>query len=412
MKDFIKGRDIVLFGFQPWEIQTGSNFVDIAFELARYNRVLFINRALDRVSVWKHRGDSQIQNCLNDIRKKKNNLKKIHEQLWVLNPATVLESINWIPVAWLHDKLNFINNKRLAKQINKAISALGFSNVILINDNDFIRGRYLKQLVNCTDYIFYLRDYLPGVKYFRRHGPRLEAQTIRQATMVAANSGYLATYASRWNAYSFDIGQGFSMSISSQQSIPGDMQRIKKPVIGYAGYLSTLRIDEGIVQFIAQSFPECSIVLVGQTDPYSSLDGIAHLPNVHFLGCKPVAELSSYIRCFDICINPQKVNSITIGNYPRKIDEYLALGKPVVVTKTEAMGIFAQHTFQCTTKAAYVAAIEEIIGNPGRHLSPNAKESRILFASGHTWAKSMSRLGHAYYTVKKSSGKAGEHKFF
>ena len=47
---FIKNRDIVLFSFQPWNSGIAFNFKDMAFELARYNRVLFIDRARDFVS--------------------------------------------------------------------------------------------------------------------------------------------------------------------------------------------------------------------------------------------------------------------------------------------------------------------------------------------------------------------------
>ncbi|MBS1974941.1 MAG: glycosyltransferase family 1 protein, partial [Bacteroidetes bacterium] len=48
---FIKDRDIVLFSFQPWESEIGFNFKDMAYELAKFNRVLFVNRALDRASL-------------------------------------------------------------------------------------------------------------------------------------------------------------------------------------------------------------------------------------------------------------------------------------------------------------------------------------------------------------------------
>ena len=58
------------------------------------------------------------------------------------------------------------------------------------------------------------------------------------------------------------------------------------------------------------------------------------MDNVHFLGAKKTDELASYMEHFDVCINPQVVNDLTIGNYPRKIDEYLAMGKAVVATDT------------------------------------------------------------------------------
>ena len=50
---FIKNRDIVLFSSQPWNSGIAFNFKDMAFELARYNRVLFIDRARDRHSILK-----------------------------------------------------------------------------------------------------------------------------------------------------------------------------------------------------------------------------------------------------------------------------------------------------------------------------------------------------------------------
>ncbi|MFC7669776.1 glycosyltransferase [Hymenobacter humi] len=48
---------------------------------------------------------------------------------------------------------------------------------------------------------------------------------------------------------------------------------------------------------------------------------------------------------FDVCTNPQAVNEVTIGNYPLKIDEYLAMGKPVVATATRAMDMFADYVY-------------------------------------------------------------------
>ena len=66
------------------------------------------------------------------------------------------------------------------------------------------------------------------------------------------------------------------------------------------------------------------------------------MPNVLFVGLKPISELKDYVACFDVCINPQWVNELTIGNYPIKIDEYLLMGKPVVATKTKAMEMFQE----------------------------------------------------------------------
>ena len=65
----------------------------------------------------------------------------------------------------------------------------------------------------------------------------------------------------------------------------------------------------------------------------------------------------SYVAHFDVCMNPQKINHITIGNYPRKIDEYLALGKPVIATRTKTMSLFEDHVWNCDDTTEYVEAI-------------------------------------------------------
>ncbi|HAI83429.1 MAG TPA: glycosyl transferase family 1, partial [Chitinophagaceae bacterium] len=87
----------------------------------------------------------------------------------------------------------------------------------------------------------------------------------------------------------------------------------------------------------ATAKPEWSLVLVGPEDEAFKQSALHQLPNVHFLGSKQPEALPEYVAAFDVCINPQLLNEVTIGNYPRKVDEYLAMGKPVVATQTEAM---------------------------------------------------------------------------
>lgn len=64
---------------------------------------------------------------------------------------------------------------------------------------------------------------------------------------------------------------------------------------------------------------------------------------------------------FDVCMNPQLVNEITIGNYPRKVDEYLALGKPVIATKTLTMDLFTGYVWNCLGAEEYIQAINEAL---------------------------------------------------
>jgi teichuronic acid biosynthesis glycosyltransferase TuaH len=402
---FITNRDIVLFSFQPWDTELGSNFKDMAIELSRKNRVLYVNRALDRASLWKHKETPQVQTRLASIREGIAELEELQPNLWIQNPRTIVESINWVPFDWFHNLLNKVNNKRLAREINKAIKRLGFTNVILINDNDFIRGRYLKKLVDCSDYIFYKRDYMLGVEYFQRHGPRLETALLKEVNMVAANSAYLADYAKRVNPSSFDIGQGCDAEaqVSTTAAEPVDIRQIAHPIIGYIGHISEWRIDDKIIRHIAEQLPDCNIVLIGSADAVFTDHPLRSFPNVHFLGSRQAAELPAYTRHFDVCINPQLLNEVTNGNYPRKIDEYLAAGKPVVATRTDAMKLFESYCFLCSSPEEYVQSIRTILNNPEKYNALAEVESRKAFALSHSWKNSVGRLGDAYFSVKSRS---------
>lgn len=399
---FIRDRDIVMFSFQSWDTAIGSNFKDMAVELGKNNRILFVNRALDRSSLFKKRNDAVTKTRLASIKNGAGELERVTANIWVQNPGVIVESINAIPFPRLHDWLNKINGRRLAREINKMIAQLGFSDVILINDNDFIRGFHLKEMVNCNDYIFYLRDYMLGVEFFKRHGARLEAGTMRKADLVVANSVYLANYAKKDNKNSFYIGQGcdFTQFLKENISMPEDLQQIKPPLIGYTGFVSAWRIDVEIIKHIAETCPDCSIVLVGPVDWLFRKEALSHLSNVHFLGGKPPDALANYIKYFDICINPQIMNEVTRGNYPRKADEYLAMEKPLVASATEGMKMFSPYCFLCNTKEEYFEKIRYIITQPEQANSDLARQQRKAFALTHTWEESIGMMGDAYYSVK------------
>src|SRR3954471_12033252 len=101
---FIKNRDIVLFSLQPWNSEISFNFRDMAVELARYNRVLFIDRARDRKSILKR--------LFSGTRKTvdpQDNPEFIQDNLWVLHPVCLLESGNWSPTYKLFDFFNRTN---------------------------------------------------------------------------------------------------------------------------------------------------------------------------------------------------------------------------------------------------------------------------------------------------------------
>ena len=398
----IHNRDIIMFGLQPWDTTIGSNFKNMAAEISKHNRVLYVNRPLDRITAWKIPNISAIKARKDSIQKGIGALQEIQTNLWVQNPATMLESINWMPRGSFYNYLNKRNNKKLANQINWAAGQLKFKNSILIIDNDFFNGLYLKEYLKVDCMIYYIRDYLLSQPYFLKHGASSEPAIIAKADIVAANSIYLAEYAKKYNANANYIGQGCDVDdfLIAPKDFPKDIINIKNPVIGYCGALISTRLDIDLLITIAEQRPQWNIVLIGPEDIDFKKSKLHSLKNVYFLGSKRSSELPAYIHYFDICINPQAVNQMTIGNYPRKVDEYLAAGKPVVATATETMQEFAACTYLCKNAEEYVNAIEDILANPSDEIITT---ERIRVAKSHTWQASIAGLYDAINKLNTTS---------
>ncbi|MBA3828337.1 MAG: glycosyltransferase [Taibaiella sp.] len=387
----IQNANIVVTGQQPWDVEIGSNCKNLAIEFSKHNKVLYVNSPLDRISLLRNKNDEKVQKRLEVIKGKKKGLEKINDNLWVYNPDKIIESINWITSQKIFELLNKVNNRRFATSIRKAINELGFRDFILFNDNDIFRSFYLKDFLQPKVSIYYSRDFLLAVDYWKSHGKKLEPELIAKSDLCIANSTYLANYCKQYNPRSYYVGQGCDLEIFTNgidSAKPADVQQIVHPVIGYVGALQSIRLDVELLKYIANMRPEWQIVLVGPEDEVFKNSELHKMSNVHFTGHKDLSELPAYINSFDVCINPQLLNEVTIGNYPRKIDEYLALGKPVVATETDAMSVFAGHCYLGKNNEDYIRLIEEaLIEN-----SDKLNADRRAFAASHTWENNVKEI--------------------
>jgi glycosyltransferase involved in cell wall biosynthesis len=394
----IRNRDIVVVGIQPWDIAIGSNCKNIAVEFARNNRVLYVNSPLDRISMYREKAKPGIQHRIKVQKGAESDLVKLEENFWNLNPVGLTESINFIPWEWMFDVLNKRNSRIFAKAVNSAIERLGFRDVILFNDSSMFLGVYLKELIKPATYVYYMRDYLTKNPYWRKHGVRIEPILIKNADVVVNNSTLYTKYGQQYNPHSYMVGQGCDVTLFNDKErdikIAEDLITIPGPIIGYVGYLSSRRLDIGALVFMAQQKPEWNIVLVGPEDDEFRQSELHHIPNVCFLGSRDSSVLPEYIKGFDVCINPQLVNDATIGNYPRKIDEYLAMGKPTVATVTEAMEYFREHTYLAVSHQDYIDLIEKALTEDSLVM----QYKRRGFANSHTWENNVNEI---YYAIEK-----------
>jgi len=122
----------------------------------------------------------------------------------------------------------------------------------------------------------------------------------------------------------------FASATSLEWTQPEDIAGVGHPRLGYFGAVDPWLIDQQLVRYVSQRHPEWQWVIVGlRASPLE----IESLPNVHYLGSKPYSTMPQWAAAFDVCVLPWVTDNEFV-NYgsPIKVREYLATGKPVVIT--------------------------------------------------------------------------------
>ena len=377
--------NFVFVSLQRINTDRESTSTSLARELSKNHQVLYINPPLDRKTYYLNTSDTFLNSHKRSAKQNNNHLFELSVNLWALNTKTILESINWIPLTAVFEKINWLNNYRFSQDIKKALVELNIKDFILINDKDIFRSFHLKELLKPKLYVYLDRDYTIGFGYWKRHGVSLEPKLMAKSDAVVCNSLDFTRNALKYNANSFYIGNGCDIHLfnpNKSYNLPKELKVTSRPIIGYVGALHSKRLDIDLIIKIATYTKNWSVVLIGEEDENFMESDLHNLPNVHFLGKIHKSDIPPYLKHFDVCVNPQVINEITIGNFPLKIVEYLAMGKPVVAMATNTMNeVFSGQTYLANSTQGFIEKIEQALieDNPG------LQKERIKFASNYSW---------------------------
>ncbi|MDT5261576.1 MAG: hypothetical protein QOC61_580 [Acidobacteriota bacterium] len=109
-----------------------------------------------------------------------------------------------------------------------------------------------------------------------------------------------------------------------------EVARIPRPRLGYFGAIEPWLIDQELIRRAAQERPGWQWVFIGNKSRGVEVEG---LPNTHFLPPVAYEELPRYAAGFDVCVLPWETErAFTSYGSAIKVREYLATGKPVVIS--------------------------------------------------------------------------------
>ena len=157
--------------------------------------------------------------------------------------------------------------------------------------------------------------------------------------------------------------------------LPAELAQLTKPIAGYVGNISSFRLDFDLMADTAAALPNVSFVYVGAMDrdpqTAAAVDTLKErLANVHFLGHRDYEDLPRYINGFDAGVIPYKLTPFNLGSNPNKVYEYFALGKPAVSVALPSLKKYSGHLNLAQSAEEFAQQLKQTL------IDPDGAESR------------------------------------
>ena len=379
--------DFVVVATADWDNPLWTNKQHLACRWGRAgHRVLYVESLGLRRPQVSRRDAGRIWRRL----RRANRLRRGSEGVWVLSPL----------VLPFHDRswARGLNRGWLAALVRGGLRKLELKDPVLWTYNPVILEylgdlRWRRVVYHCVDELVGA----PGIpdELVERQERRLLAEAdlvvVSAPTLAEAKRPLARRLAYLPNPADF---QHFRRAASPETAVAPELVPIARPRIGFIGAVSDYKLD---LDGLAKRFEEhgdWQLVLVGpvgEGDPGTAVDRLKSVSNVHLLGTRPFDALPSFIKGFDVCLLPNRLNRYTVHMFPLKFFEYLASGKPVVMSPLPGLRDYWHLGYVASPgdEEAFEGAIREALAEPE---DAPIREERVQEAARHDWAAQAERV--------------------
>ncbi len=190
--------------------------------------------------------------------------------------------------------------------------------------------------------------------------------------------------------------------------VPPELAQAARPIFGYVGGI-TEKLDLELLEALALRWARPprrgTLALVGATNVYGreAVERIARLkslPNAIFTGRRDARLVPQYIRAFDVCLVPYRLEGQSRGIDPLKLYEYLAFGKPIVSVDIPSVRRFAEVLRIAKDRGEFLAHAEEALAES----DPQLAERRREIAAENTWERRAEEISRALEDALRKKG--------
>jgi glycosyltransferase involved in cell wall biosynthesis len=192
--------------------------------------------------------------------------------------------------------------------------------------------------------------------------------------------------------YVHNVGDAdhFKQALDPATQVPADLSALPKPLVLFVGAVSNYKLNIDWMLELARARPSYHLALIGPigvSDPSTNVSALKAMPNVHVLGTRDYAKLPAYLKGCDVAVIPYRSNEYTESVFPIKFFEYMATGKPVVVSRLPALEGFLDSVRVADDAPSFVAQCDDAIASAGAGAA-----ERVALAEANSWSSRVSKL--------------------
>ncbi len=382
----ITGEHLLCLSSIDWD-SVWQGHQEIMSTFAKHgNDVLFIENTGVRMPT--PRDWPRLQRRLVNWFKSFKGFRKVQDRLWVYSPIILPGPYSRV--------IRWINQWLLLTAIRRWIRATGSHDPIIWT---FLPTGIAVDILTHLEHklaVYYciaeFEELVPHPHKVRR----TEQAVIQHCDLIFAQGPALEAKCRQWNpqvhVFPFGVNLEAFEQAHAAPRLPDDLHTIPRPIIGYVGGVHR-HVDFHLLQFIATQRKEWSLALIGPVQ--ADISPVNGSSNIFFLGQKPFEELPHYIQAFEVAMIPYVESEYTKTVYPTKLNEYHALGKPVVSTFLPEVAAFNERYGPLVQIAKdypqFVQHVEQALSRRDDHLV----QRRIAAAYDNGWDRrieEMSRL--------------------
>jgi len=372
----LRDRSIICFGGEDWWYHHPHSKAHLMRKFARAgNKVIFINSISMGLPGLAHK------DLLPRIKRKLGSYSKLARQtpegITVVSPASL---------PFFGTTARAVNRRLIGAQISRLARARGLTKPILwiaIPTAADMIGTLGESAV-----IYHVSDKYDANTMDHATDPalirRLHEQAIDGADLIFYSGRKLFTEATRGMERSHLLEQGVDyehwrrVSDGSVEVAP-EIERIPRPRLGYFGAIEPWLVDQELIKRASQERPEWQWIFIGNKSRGLEIE---ELPSVHFLPPVPYANLPSYATGFDVCVLPWETEqSFTSYGSAIKVREYLASGKPVVISPLPEYEPMRDVLRIARTRDDFLRLVDEALHDT----DPAAAATRQASVASGTW---------------------------